>query len=282
MTHCKTSLTSSRWHSSTKSKCVCWGTSTLSLATPYPSDAHIITPICTFVSSPQLLDAAAVRPSVAPMPTWGSILAPGCGCSVPGCHKAWHTGDVGQPTCRGCTRPEHVVLTPRMLEAVLQFEIAAGVDCGEPGDPGSDHLPIVMHLPRVLAQANNFHRCSAACPPRSVVLRWRPEQAAACLQGCPELHSQLYQACDEPGEAGAGFLLAFMMECAARHDSVRDGRWCPDARCPLAISPTRCAAAGIRRTQRAIDHVCWARVLQLTRFVWILVSQPCRSLTSVH
>jgi hypothetical protein len=110
-----------------------------------------------------------------------------------------------------------------------------------------------MHLPRVLAQANNFHRCSAACPPRSVVLRWRPEQAAACLQGCPELHSQLYQACDEPGEAGAGFLLAFMMECAARHDSVRDGRWCPDARCPLAISPTRCAAAGIRRTQRAID-----------------------------
>ncbi len=30
-----------------------------------------------------------------------------------------------------------------------------------------------------------------------------------------------------------------------------------------------------------INHMSWARVLQLTRFVWILVSQPCLSLTSV-
>jgi hypothetical protein len=32
---------------------------------------------------------------------------------------------------------------------------------------------------------------------------------------------------------------------------------------------------------KAMNHIAWARVLLLTRCLWILVSQSCRSLTSV-
>jgi hypothetical protein len=127
-----------------------------------------ITSICPVVFYPRLLpdaagEAAAVRPFVASSSVGAERLrlVSAAQCLVA---TGRGTGDVGQPTCRGYTRPDHVVLSPGMFEAVLKFEIAVGVDCGEPGDQESDHLFIVMHLPRVLAQANIFHQCSAACP----------------------------------------------------------------------------------------------------------------------